>query len=96
MKGAIATVEIYAARGGSTVDRLSLVVGSPERTAAGDGWACRVALANRVRPETVVGRDSVEALSAALRRARGWLDELVREGHTLTRDRAGTIPYELP
>ena len=96
MKGAIATVEIYAARGDARVDRLSLVVGTPERTASGDGWQCRVALANRVRPETVVGRDSFEALCVALDRARVWLAELRREGHTLTRDRAGTIPYELP
>jgi hypothetical protein len=95
MKGAIASVEIYAADD-MRVDRLSLVIGAPERAPSGDGWQCRVALADRIRPETVSGRDSVEVLGVALDRARRWLEELVREGRVLTRDRAGTIPYELP
>ena len=96
MKDAIATVEIFAEREGSGIDRLSLVVGSPERRSSGEGWQCRVALADFARPETLSGRDSFEALALALTRARVWIRELEAQGRVLTRDRAGKIPFELP
>jgi hypothetical protein len=47
------------------------------------------------RPESVVGRDSIEALSLALAQARVWISELCTQGWTLTRDRAGERPFEL-
>lgn len=96
MKGAIATVEIFAVHQEKGVDRLSLVVGSPERCASGEGWECRVALADFARPETLLGRDSFEALTLAVTRARVWIRELEAEGRVLTRDRAGKIPFEFP
>jgi hypothetical protein len=96
VKGAIATVDFFVETGEKKIDRLSLVVGSPERNPSGEGWQCRVALADRMRPETVIGRDSFEALSLALTRARSWIGELQAEGRVLTRDRAGKVPFELP
>ena len=93
MKGAIAAVEIYLIEDGKRARRLSLAIATPERDAAG-GWSCRVVLADLHRPETVVGRDSVEALSLALERARTWLAALRSEGHLLARDSDGRVPFE--
>lgn len=76
--------------------RLSLVIGAPERTASGDAWQCRVVLADLHRPQTLEGRDSMEALLRAVGRARGWLEALRAEGLRLYRDRAGAEPLELP
>ncbi len=70
MNGAIATVEIFARGADGGTERLSLVIAAPDRDPSGDGWQCRVALADRYRPETVTGPDSVEVLSRALGRAR--------------------------
>ena len=99
MKGAIATVDFFAFRtedGSITSDRLSLVIAAPERGPSGDTWQCRVALADLVRPETVIGRDSFEALALALTQARVWIGDLRTQGRVLTRDRAGEIPFECP
>lgn len=112
MKGAMATVEIFvftaeapAAPGtradpsstsGAPPRRLSLVIGTPERAPAGDRWQCRVALADLHRPETLEGRDSVEALVLAVERARAWITGLHAEGFRLARDRAGAEPFRLP
>jgi len=97
VRGAIATVDFFFA---SNTDeqsvRLSLVIDSPERCSSGEGWQCRVALADLYRPETVVGQDSIEALSLALAQARVWISELRTQGRALTRDRAGEHPFELP
>ena len=96
MKGAIATVEIFAATKGASPERLTLVVTAPERDPSGGGWQCRIALANRQRPETIPGEDSMEALSKALLRAADWVAELRAEARTLTRDRAGRVPFVFP
>jgi hypothetical protein len=103
MRGAIASVEIFAQRGEEPVQRLSLVVGEPTAPAnpgasADTGqaeWTCRVALANRHRAEQVYGLDSVAALSEALGRARKWILALQAEGFTLCRDRQMSRPYVL-
>ena len=102
MKGAIASVEIYvfeapphgaALRG--TPRRLSLVIGTPERSSAGEAWQCRVALADLHRPEICEGRDSMEALFLAVAQAKAWLAALQAEGRVLARDRAGDEPFWL-
>ena len=78
MKGAIASVEIFlfeAAAPDAALRspmlrgkprRLSLVIGTPERSPAGEAWQCRVALADLHRPQTCEGRDSIEALFLAV------------------------------
>jgi hypothetical protein len=100
MKGAIASVEIFVfAAAGSAGEtgsapgrprRLSLVIGTPERTPGSETWQCRVALADLHRPERFEGCDSIEALFRAVERARSWLAALEAEGCWLARDRAGT------
>ncbi|MFO0691052.1 MAG: hypothetical protein U0900_20305 [Myxococcota bacterium] len=103
MKGAIASVEIFAFAPGDAADvssprprRLSLVIGVPERAQSDGLWHCRVALADLHRPRTLAGRDSVEALCLAVECARGWLGALRSEGFTLFRDRAGAEPFAIP
>ena len=95
VKGAIATVDFFASNPEGALDRLSLVIDSPQRCSSGEGWQCRVALADLYQPETVVGRDSVEALSLAMTQARDWISDLRTQGRALTRDRAGENPFEL-
>lgn len=97
MKGAMATVEIFARQAGGEERerRLTLVLSAPERDAAAGGWVCRVALADLHRAQGAAGRDSVEALSSALRLARSWLDGLRAQGFDVTRDRDGEIPFVL-
>ncbi len=95
MKNAIATVDFFTTSEAEGTRRLSLVITAPERAPAGEGWQCRVALADVHRPETVVGRDSVEALWHAISLGRSWVAELDSAGRILTRDRAGEIPFEL-
>jgi len=80
---------------GSGPRRLSLVIGAPERSPAGDGWQCRVALADLHRPQTCEGRDSVESLLLAVARAKAWLAELEAGGFALARDRAGVVPLSM-
>lgn len=97
MKGAIASVELFAAESGGEGTgrtRLTLTVTAPERCADG-GWVCRVALANLHRPTEVGGPDSLTALAAAIDRARTWLAELAAEGTTLFRGRTGESRFEL-
>ena len=96
MKGAIASVEIYAHREGAAVRRLTLVVSEPRTTPDPARWICRVALADLHRPEEIVGTDSVEALCRAVERGRRWIEDLRSDGFVLTRDRAGSIPYVRP
>lgn len=95
MKDAIATVDFFASNPDQTLDRLSLVIDAPRRCRPGEGWQCRVALADLHPPETVVGRDSVEVLSLALAQARFWISDLHRQGRILTRDRMGEHAFEL-
>lgn len=94
MKGAIASVEIYARREDQPIQRWTLVVTEPSFQPSQNQWACRVALADRHRPEVVAGRDSIEALDRALVRGRQWLRELHAEGFLLYRDRGAREPYD--
>lgn len=96
MKGAVATVEIFAVVAGQAPRRLSLVLGAPERVPGSEAWSCRVALADLHRPELAEGRDSVEALLRAVERARTWIEALRAEGHDLYRDRGANEPFFLP
>ena len=48
------------------------------------------------RPQTLAGRDSVEALFLAVEQARAWLSALRAEGFALCRDRAGAEPFSVP
>jgi hypothetical protein len=95
VKGAIATVDFFASNTQGTSNRLSLVIDAPKRSAAGDGWQCRVALADLHPPRTLIARDSVEALSLALAQARTWISELHDQGRVLTRDRGGQDRFDL-
>ena len=95
VKGAIATVDFFASNLEGALDRLSLVIESPQRCSSGEGWQCRVALADLYPPEAVVGRDSIEALSLAMNQARDWISDLRTQGRAITRDRAGENPFEL-
>lgn len=100
MKGAIASVEIFVFQGArseaAAPRRLSLVIGAPQRSQAGDAWQCRVALADLHRPQILEGRDSIESLFRAVERARAWLADLEAEGFVLARDRAGAEPFAVP
>jgi hypothetical protein len=96
MKGAMAAVDLFVIGDGAEARRLSLAIAMPERSADGQGWSCRVVLADLHRVETVVGRDSFEALGLAFARARAWVDALRSEGRVLTRDRSGRVPFEFP
>jgi hypothetical protein len=96
MKGAMAAVEIFLIEEGEPTRRLSLVISTPERNGDEGGWSCRVVLADQHPPETIVGRDSFEALSLAMARARGWVDALRSGGRVLARDRSGEIRFEFP
>lgn len=93
MKGAIASVELFVHRGQARARRLTLTLTAPERAERGDGWVCRVALADLHRPVTLAAPDSVSALAAALSQARAWVDTLAGEGAAVTRDREGAHPF---
>ena len=98
MKGAIASVELFAAEAADadgTRTRLTLTLSAPERASDEGAWVCRVALANLHRPTEVAGADSVTALAAGLAQAHAWLAELRAEGKTLFRDRTGKSMFEL-
>ncbi|MCR9094307.1 MAG: hypothetical protein NXI30_08825 [bacterium] len=110
MKGAIASVELFAAEAAEAANaadgadsaeaagartRLTLTLSAPERASDGGAWVCRVALANLHRPIEVAGPDSVTALASALAQARAWLAELRAQGKTLFRDRTGESAFEL-
>ena len=101
MKSAIATVEIFAVVASADFSgrsdspkRLSLAIGAPERCPSGNGWQCRVVLADLYPAETVVAENSVEALAGAMDRAREWVAELRAQGCSLSRDRAGEFTFE--
>lgn len=98
MKGALAAVEIWVEEAGESAvrRRLSLVIGTPERSESGGLWLCRVALADLHRPQTLEGRDSLEALVRAVEQARSWIEALRGAGHALFRDRAGDERFSLP
>ena len=99
MRGAIASVEIYALPPGEAAPRarrLTLTITAPERDRdAMVGWTCRVALADLHPPETIRAENSVAALAGALARARVWIDAIRAQGSLLTRDRAGESAFLL-
>jgi hypothetical protein len=97
VKGAIASVELFADAGSAegSRTRLTLTISAPERAVDRETWVCRIALANLHRPTEVAGVDSVTALAAALAQARAWLAELAAQGTTLFRARSGEARFEL-
>jgi hypothetical protein len=96
VQGAIATVDFFVSDSANAAKRLSLVIAAPHREPAEDAWLCRIALADLHPAETIVGRDSVEALALAMAQARRWIAALRDEGAVLTRDRDGEITFDLP
>ncbi len=95
MKGAIASVELFVRRADANpVRRLTLTLAAPERATTGEGWTCRVALADLHRPVTLSAPDSMSALAAAVAKAVDWVTELETDGTTITRDREGTQRFE--
>ncbi len=96
VRGAIASVEIFARREDEPTRRLTLTIAAPERERDATRWACRVVLADLHRPHTVAGESSLAALVAALDVAREWIAELRAQGFSLARDRKGETPFELP
>jgi hypothetical protein len=95
MKGAIASVELFGILDDAPARRLTLTISAPMRGPKGDGWECRLALADLHRPSTVRGSDSVEALARAIDQAREWLAELHAQGFRLYRDRGGEAAFEM-
>ena len=98
MKGAIASVEIYAFGSDPSPRRLTLTIAAPTRTGSvgePSAWECRVVLADLHRPEAVHGEDSVEALERGLALARRWVADLRAQGLRLARDRAGERRLDL-
>lgn len=98
MKGAIASVEIFAfvpEHDTPGPRRLTLTIGAPTPDRESGHWDCRVALADLHRAETKSAVDSVSALEAALEQGRVWLAELRARGWVLARDRAGKSSFEL-
>lgn len=89
MKTAIASTEIYGATPGGEPRRLTVAVGAPERSRHGEGWQCKVTIADVLRPTAVAGADSFEALARAVARVRQHLAALQDDGWVFSRDRGG-------
>ena len=94
MRTTVAASEIYGIDPGGARRRLTLAVGAPRRVDGEPGWQCRVAVADVLRPTTVVGEDSLVALATGLERIRALLGELRGQGWSLSRDRAGREPID--
>jgi hypothetical protein len=89
MKTAIASTEFYGVAPGGECRRLTVAVGAPVRSRRGDGWQCKVTIADVLRPTAVEGADSFEALARAVACVRQRLAGLQEEGWDLSLDREG-------
>ncbi len=69
MKGAVASVDIFAFENETSSKRLTLTIAAPEPRPEGEGWQCRLVLADVHRPEIIRGTDSVDALARAIARS---------------------------
>jgi len=87
MKTAIATSELTGTNAVGERKRLTIAVGAPERDPNRAVWSCRVTIADVLKPTTVEGRDSFDALTRAVARVRSQLDGLRAEGWSLAAER---------
>jgi len=94
MRTTIASSEIFGTDSDGAPRRLTLAVGTPRPVDGEATWRCRVAVADVLRPTTVVGSDSFVALALAIARIRGLLGELHAQGWSLSLDRAGREPID--
>ncbi len=102
MKGAVASVEIFAFENETSSKRLTLTIAAPEPRPEGEGWQCWLVLADVHRPEIIRGTDSVDALARAIARsgdraigrAREWVTDLRVQGLVSYRDRAGEATFD--
>ena len=88
MKRAIASQEIYGRAPDGARRRFSVAVAAPVRDAEGEGWLCRVTVADVLRPTSERGADSYEALARGMGRVRRELAVLTDAGWRLYADAA--------
>jgi hypothetical protein len=89
MRTTIASTEFYGVTPDGDRKRLTIAVGRPVRRARGDGWQCKVAIADVLQPTAIGGSDSFDALARAVGRVRLHLAGLQEEGWAFTLDGAG-------
>jgi hypothetical protein len=89
MRTTIASTEFYGVTPGGERKRLTVAVGTPVRSTQGEGWQCKVTIADVLRPTAVAGADSFEALARALARVCQHLAGLQEEGWKFSADRSG-------
>jgi hypothetical protein len=89
MRTTIASAEIYGLAPAGERKRLTIAVGTPGRLTRGEGWQCKVAIADVLRPTAVGGADSFQALARALAYVRQNLARLGEEGWEFSHDGAG-------
>lgn len=94
MRTTIASSEIFGVDPDGADRRLTLAVGAPRRREDASGWQCRVAVADVLRPTTVVDDDSLRTLARALARIRESLGELRAQGWSLSWDCDGREPLD--
>lgn len=86
MKTAIASSEFYGTNAAGERTRLTVAVGAPVRNSEGAGWRCKIAIADVLKPMSLEGADSFDALTHAVRRVGEHLDRLRAEGWVLSLD----------
>jgi len=95
VKTTIASTEFYGVAPGGERKRLTVAVGTPVRDRRGEGWRCKVAIADVLRPTAIGGADSFEALARAVARVRQHLAGLQAEGWEFSLDRSGREALDL-
>lgn len=89
MKSTIAATELYGVTPGGEHRRLTVAVGAPARRRHGEGWQCKVTIADVLRPTAIGGANSFEAIAKAVAHVRQHLAGLQEEGWELSLDRGG-------
>jgi hypothetical protein len=95
VKNTIASTEFYGVAPGGERKRLTVAVGTPVRDRYGEGWRCKVAIADVLQPTGIAGADSFEALARAVARVRQHLTGLQEEGWEFSLDRSGREVLDL-
>jgi hypothetical protein len=95
VKTTIASTEFYAVTPGGERKRLTVAVGTPVRDRRGEGWRCKVVIADVLRPTAIGGADSFEALARAVAHVRAHLAGLQAEGWEFSLDRGGRETLDL-
>jgi hypothetical protein len=89
MRTTIASSEIFGLTPAGERKRLTIAVGTPGRRRQGEGWQCKVVIADVLRPTAIAGVDSFQALARALAYLRQYLERMGQEGWELSSDRDG-------